>query len=229
MEVDTVATDTHGKPVTDLRADEFRIFEDDHAQELAHFSFESVEKLDPRATERVRALAQNKSKAVYTNFAEDVSQVPLNGCTLLLVDWLNTPLELQPQAQEQLKEFVKTADLEKPLAIYALDRSLHLVQDFTTNRTVLLSKIEKSGIHTANLQPEKRARSIFGLDPDGLACATNSSGADGTGPACARVARTQEPDLAFGFVPCRDVSYQPYRAYPCHGEFLWRLSLRGAA
>ena len=157
VEVDTVATDSHGKPVTDLRADEFRIFEDDHPQELAHFSLERVEKLDPRATERLRALAQNKPKAVYTNFAEDVSQVPLNGCTLLLVDWLNTPLELQPQAQEQLKEFVKTADLEKPLAIYALDRSLHLVQDFTTNRSVLLSRIEKSGIHTTNLQPEKRA------------------------------------------------------------------------
>ena len=157
VEVDTVATDSHGKPVTDLRADEFRIFEDDHSQELAHFSLERVEKLDPRATERVRALAQNKSRAVYTNFAEDVSQVPLNGCTLLLVDWLNTPLELQPQAQEQLKEFVETADLQKPLAIYALDRSLHLVQDFTTNRTVLLSSIEKSGIHTTNLQPEKRA------------------------------------------------------------------------
>jgi VWFA-related protein len=157
VEVDTVATDSHGKAVTDLRADEFKVFEDDHQRELAHFSFERVEKLDPHATERVRALAQHKSKAVYTNFAEDVSEVPLNGCTLLLVDWLNTPLELQPQAQEQLKEFIRGADLAKPLAIYALDRSLHLIQDFTTNRTVLLSSIEKGGIHTANLQPEKRA------------------------------------------------------------------------
>jgi VWFA-related protein len=157
VEVDTVATDSHGKAVTDLRADEFKVFEDDHHRELAHFSFERVEKLDLHATERVRALAQHKSKLVYSNFAEDVSAVPLNGCTLLLADWLNTPLELQPQAQEQLKEFIRTADLAKPLAIYALDRSLHLIQDFTTDRTVLLSSIEKSGIHTVNLQPEKRA------------------------------------------------------------------------
>ena len=127
MEVDTVATDSHGKAVTDLRADQFRVFEDDHHRELAHFSFERVEKLDLHATERVRALAQHKSKLVYSNFAEDLSQVPLNGCTLLLADWLNTPLELQPQAQEQLKEFIRTADLAKPLAIYALDRSLHLI------------------------------------------------------------------------------------------------------
>lgn len=164
VEVDTVATDSHGKPVTDLRRDELKIFEDDRPRELAHFSFEKVEKLDPRATERVRALAQHKSKVVFANFSAGVSQVPLNGCTLLLVDWLNTPLEMQMQALDQLKEFVKKVDLSKPLAVYALDRSLHEIQSFTTDRNVLLSQIEKSGIRTASLQPEKRASNYLETD-----------------------------------------------------------------
>jgi len=164
VEVDTVATDSHGKPITDLRKDEVKVFEDDRPRELAHFSFEKVEKLDPGATERVRALAQHKSKVVFANFSAEASQVPLNGCTLLLVDWLNTPLELQMQAEKELKEFVKTVDLSKPLAVYALDRSLHEIQGFTTDRNLLLSQIEKSGIRTASLQPEKRASNYLDTD-----------------------------------------------------------------
>jgi len=164
VEVDTVATDSHGKPVSDLRKDEFKVFEDDRSRELAHFSFEKVEKLDPSATERIRELAQHKSKLVFANFSADVSQVPLNGCTLLLVDWLNTPLELQMQAQKELKEFIKTVDLSKPLAVYALDRSLHEIQGFTTDRNLLLLQIEKSGIRMASLQPEKRASNYLETD-----------------------------------------------------------------
>ena len=157
VEIDTIATDSHGKPVTDLRTDEFRIYEDGVQRPLAHFSFEKVEPLDIKAEKRLHDLAQNQRAGVYANFTKDTSGVPPNGCTVLLIDWQNTPLELQPMAQEELKKFLDTVDLSKPLAIFSLDSSLHQIQSFTSDREVLKSNVEKYGSHNVNLQPEKQA------------------------------------------------------------------------
>jgi VWFA-related protein len=156
VEIDTVATDSHGKPVTDLKTDEFRLYEDGVERPLAHFSFEKVEPLDAQAAKRLHDLAQTQRPGVYANFTRDTAGVPPNGCTVLLIDWQNTPLELQPAAQQELKKFLDTVDLSKPLAIYSLDSSLHQIQSFTSDRQVLRSNVEKYGLHNTNLQPEKQ-------------------------------------------------------------------------
>src|ERR1041385_3152908 len=39
VQVDSVITDNHGKPVTDLKPDEVEIFEDGRKQKIANFSF----------------------------------------------------------------------------------------------------------------------------------------------------------------------------------------------
>lgn len=157
VEVDTIATDSHENPVMDLRADELRMFEDGHLRPLTHFSMEHVEKPDPESTRKLHELALHKSSNAFANFTQETTPLPLNGCTLLLIDALNTPVELQAQARDELRKFVDTADLSKPLAVYALDSSLHQLQDFTLDRALLKAKIAQYGIHSSNLQPEKRA------------------------------------------------------------------------
>jgi VWFA-related protein len=157
VEIDTVVADAHGKPVMDLKAEDFKLFEDGKERPLAHFSFEKVEPSDPRAAQHLRELAQKQKPGVYANFTAETAVVPPNGCTVLLIDWLNTPLELQPEAFQEIRNFIATVDLSKPLEIFSLDSSLHLVQSFTTDRQALRSSIEKYGPRNANLQPEKRA------------------------------------------------------------------------
>jgi VWFA-related protein len=157
VEIDTVATDSHGNPITDLKTEEFRIFEDGKERHLSHFSFEEVEPLDDEALDHIHDLARNQKPGVYANFTENTAPVPSNGCTVLLIDWQNTPLELQGSAQKELKKFLETVDLSKPLAIYSLDASLHQLQSFTSDREVLRDNIEKYGVHSTNLQPEKQA------------------------------------------------------------------------
>jgi len=159
VEVDTVATDSHGKPVTDLQQDEIRLFEDGKERPLSHFSFEKVEPLNANAEKRLHDLAQNQRAGIYANFTKETSGVPPNGCIVLLIDWQNTPMELQPVAQQELKKFLDTVDLSKPLAIYSLDSTLHLIQSFTSDRQVLKSNVERYGLHNTNLQPEKQADS----------------------------------------------------------------------
>jgi VWFA-related protein len=157
VEIDTVVTDAHGKPVMDLKTEDFKLFEDGKERPLSHFSFEKVERSDPRAVQHIRELAQKQKPGVYANFTAETAFVPPNGCTVLLIDWLNTPLELQSGAFKEMKNFIETVDLSKPLEIFSLDSSLHLVQSFTTDRQVLRNNIEKYGLHNTNLQPEKRA------------------------------------------------------------------------
>ncbi len=164
VEVDTVAVDSHGSPVTDLRADELRMYEDGHVRPLAHFSLEHVEKLNPESTQRLHELARHKSPQTFANFTDQTTPIPRNGSTLLLIDALNTPVELQAQARDELLKFVETVDLSKPLAVYALDSSLHQLQGFTTDRALLKSKVAQYGVHTSNLQPEKRASRYLDSD-----------------------------------------------------------------
>jgi len=141
----------------DLKAEDFKLFEDGKARPLSHFSFEKVERQDPKVAQHMRELAQKQKPGVYANFTAETVVVPPNGCTVLLIDWLNTPLELQSGAFKEMKDFIETVDLSKPLEILSLDSSLHLVQSFTTDRQVLRNNIEKYGLHNTNLQPEKRA------------------------------------------------------------------------
>src|ERR1700743_334836 len=155
VEIDTIAVDSHGKPVTDLKAEDFKLYEDGAARSLSHFSFEKVEPLDSKAAQRLHELAQNQKPGVYANFNKNTALVPMNGCTVLLIDWLNTPLELQKAAQDEVKKFIETVDLAKPLAIYSLDSGLRQVQNFTSDRQVLRAKFEKCGLHNSNPQPEK--------------------------------------------------------------------------
>jgi VWFA-related protein len=157
VEIDTVAMDAHGKAVADLKSSEFRIYEDGVERPLSHFSYENVQPIDVQAEKHFHDLARTKRPGVYANFTPDTAMVPPNGCTVLLIDWLNTPRQLQPAAQHELKKFLETVNLSKPLAIYSLDSSLHQVQGFTSNRQVLRDNIEKYGQHTPNLQPQKQA------------------------------------------------------------------------
>ena len=164
VEVDTIATDSHGHPVMDLRADELRMLEDGHLRPLTHFSLEQVEKPDPESTQKLHDLALHKSPNAFANFTQETTPVPLNGCTVLLIDALNTPLELQAQARDELRKFVATADLSKPLAVYALDSSLHQLQNFTLDRALLKAKIAQYRIRSSNVQPEKRATNNLNSD-----------------------------------------------------------------
>src|SRR5690348_17514387 len=73
VEVDTIATNSHGHPVMDLRADELRMFEDGHLRPLTHFSMEHLEKPNPESTRKLRELALHKSSTALANFTQETT------------------------------------------------------------------------------------------------------------------------------------------------------------
>src|SRR5947209_929797 len=50
VQIDAVVTDKKGQPVTDLRPEDFEIYEDNRPQKITNFSFVSVEPGAPTAT-----------------------------------------------------------------------------------------------------------------------------------------------------------------------------------
>jgi VWFA-related protein len=138
--VTVVATDKNG-PVTDLTADDFSLLEDGKAQKLSAFSFER------------QMLAEEKSgtpipPGVYTNRPGYLR--PAGPLTILLMDALNTPTQDQTYFRRELLHYLENQ--VKPgqrLAIFVLGPDLHLLQDFTSDISLLRHAVEGFTPHTS--------------------------------------------------------------------------------
>lgn len=142
--VDVVVTDKQGRPVTDLRAEDFTLLEEGKAQTLSIFSLERQEPL-AREDATLPSLPPN----VYTNRPE--YRAPPGVLTILLLDFLNTAQRDQIEAREQLLKYARSEI--KPgrrMAVLALADQLVLLQDFTDDPQQLQAALEKA-------TPEKSA------------------------------------------------------------------------
>src|SRR5947209_4527448 len=82
VEIDVVANDGRGNPLTDLESSELHVLEDGKPRPISHFSLEHVEPLDAAATDRLHNLAKSKKPGVFANFTAETAGIPTNGCTL---------------------------------------------------------------------------------------------------------------------------------------------------
>src|SRR3954468_16706962 len=135
--VDVVVTDSAGKPVTDLKPEDFTVEENGKSQKMA-----SVELVNgtPQAPETL-------PDTVYSNRPE--FNAPRPGYTIMLIDALNTPIANQAYARQQLLRYVDSQlQPGHRIAVYALGNSLYKLQNFTDDPMLLKSAIEKSGKYT---------------------------------------------------------------------------------
>src|ERR1041385_6198978 len=136
--VDVVATDRKGNPVTDLRQEDFTVTEDGKPQDVRAFSFQNATKpgeQPARATPSEKPLPAN----MVTNVRRSKAGAPL---AVLLLDGINTRLNNQQYAKQQLLEFLKKLPADQPVAVYPLGSRLLLVQDFTSDPAVLKAAVQ---------------------------------------------------------------------------------------
>src|SRR5919108_2389683 len=93
--VDVIATDNSGKPVTDLKPEDFNVEESGHKQKVAFFSLE--QQAQAEQTPELPA-------GVYSNRPEYNS--PGGPMTVVLIDSLNTPVRNQMWLRDQLIRYV---------------------------------------------------------------------------------------------------------------------------
>ena len=133
VRIEVVVTDNHGHAIHGLTADNFNVTEDSELQTIQAF-----EEIHPNPID----LTQTPATLPLNTFTNG-NKVKLNGAmTVLLIDGLDTRLEYQAFAHSELTKYLDTAHLEGPVAIFALDTQLRLIQGFTTDVEVLRRAVQ---------------------------------------------------------------------------------------
>src|SRR4051812_33254347 len=124
--LDVVATDRGGHPVTDLKREDFTVFEQGKQQQLASFNLVDVAK---RSLRQPAATAEKLPPGVFTNHKDAVAQE--GELTVLLLDALNTPWAHQSYARYEMLKYLQKNHPTGHTAVYALNTRLMRLQDFT--------------------------------------------------------------------------------------------------
>lgn len=124
--VDVVVTGKDGKPVKNLRKEDFDIFEDGHQQRVTSFEEHPSQNPPPPLS----PLPPN----VFTNIPR---ASPAGSPIVLLLDSLNTPLTAQTLVRQQMLSYLQHLQPGIPMAIFTLGSQLSFIQGFTDDPAVL--------------------------------------------------------------------------------------------
>ena len=127
--VDVVATDGKGRPVTDLKAEDFAVNEDGHPQSIRSFSFQQP----AVSNDLPQAPASPLPPGVVTNIPRYKKGDIWN---VIVLDALNSPMLDQSSTRQQLLKVIDRIP-NQPAAIYILSDRLRLLQDFSTDPAAL--------------------------------------------------------------------------------------------
>jgi VWFA-related protein len=130
-----VVKDKNGNPVPDLTSADFSIRDEKKPQAIRFFRVDS--------NEPPKAAPKPLPADIYTNRPQDAASVPPN-VTVILFDGLNTKLSDQAQARDQVSQFLKQIQPNDRVALYALGRELHVLQDFTRDSSRVVAALRKS-------------------------------------------------------------------------------------
>jgi VWFA-related protein len=129
--IDVVVSDSKQNPVHGLSKQDFQLLEDGKPQTIRNFEEHTA--LTAAETAKI-APAPKLPPGLFTN----QTPVPANGpVNVLLLDYLNTPLESQPYAKQQLIDYLGKAPPGTRIAIFALSTSLVMLQGFSSDPAVL--------------------------------------------------------------------------------------------
>ena len=136
VQVNVVAHDSHGRPVDDLRKEDFSIAEQGKPQQISFFSMTSADKsAGPTPT---------LPPHVFSNVLVENREVPTS-VTVVLLDLLNTSWTDQLYARKGLLTFLEQLQPQDRVAIFSLgSHSLRLLHDYTTDSASLVARLHKA-------------------------------------------------------------------------------------
>ncbi|HEY6250830.1 MAG TPA: VWA domain-containing protein, partial [Candidatus Angelobacter sp.] len=132
--VNVVAQNSKGQPVTDLKAEDFTLTEEDKPQQISAFSLQQFGAQNIAAKPQIPTMPAN----MVTNLPQYQTSGPWN---VLLIDALNSTLPNQAYMREQMVKFLEKLPSGQPIAVYLLGSKLRLVQDFTSDPDLLKQAI----------------------------------------------------------------------------------------
>lgn len=130
--VDVVAIDGKGEPVTGLTADDFAVQENGTPQKISTFTFQHPEETEAASVSPLPPNMVSNAPSFHSGVLD-----------VIVFDSVNGDFRAQAYAREQLMKFFSSATLDRPVAIFALETRLRVLQDFTQDATALKTAIEK--------------------------------------------------------------------------------------
>lgn len=142
IQIDAVVTDKNGQLVTDLKPEEFEIYEDGHQQKLTNFSYISLS--SPSSINDPSAKLTPSIKNVPTVSPAVIRPEQVRRTTALLVDDLALSFEniaiIKTALKKYISENLQPGDF---VAIVSTSGKLGLFQQFTTDKQQLLNAIDR--------------------------------------------------------------------------------------
>jgi len=129
--VDVVVTDHSGKPALGLSKRDFDLTEDGKPQAIDFFEEHSITSAPAPAFPKLPPHA----------FSNQLSGSQSDSVTVLLLDSLNTSEENQANVHKHAIDFLNNLHPNGPIAIFSLNTKLHLLQEFTSDTSLLLAAV----------------------------------------------------------------------------------------
>jgi VWFA-related protein len=140
VQVDAVVTDRSGKPISDLRPEEIRIFEDGREQKVTHFSYVVADSQSPATSAKAGVIDKNAPPVPPVTLKVD----QVRRTIALVVDDLGLSFESTHFVRRALKKFVdeqmQSGDL---VAIIRTSGGIGALQQFTSDKRQLYASIER--------------------------------------------------------------------------------------
>jgi VWFA-related protein len=124
VRVDVVVTDAQGHLITGLKGSDFRVAEDGKPQSIRQFEYHSDDNAEAALPKRPPLPPHT-----FMNLPAAPEHGPL---TVLLYDILNTPMEDQVNAREEMIKFLRKSPGRR-IAIFVLGNRLRFLQGFTSD------------------------------------------------------------------------------------------------
>jgi VWFA-related protein len=136
VQVSVVVEDKKGNPVTNLKAEDFRLLDDGKLQKIAFFNAPATTQApDQPARQPVRLLPAN----VFTNRYDLKGEDSPGAVTVVLFDALNTAPQDQSFVRKEVIHFLQSLKPQDHVAVYGLAHQLLILHEFTRDSSDLVA------------------------------------------------------------------------------------------
>jgi VWFA-related protein len=141
VQVDAVVTDNRGQPVTDLKREDFELYEDGRKQPISNFSYVSTAQPAAPVTSTPRRPADRTAPPIT---ATPVGPSDIRRTIAFVVDDLSLSFESTHFVREALRKFVDQQMRQGDLvAIIRTGAGMGALQQFTSDKRILYAAIER--------------------------------------------------------------------------------------
>ncbi len=142
VQLNVVVENRKGRPIEDLKKEDFVLLDNGRPQDIALFERESATAPNSEAATSTAESNTTLAPNVFGNRLRHADEPP-GSVTVILFDVLNTSFTDQAYAQAQVLAFLQQLRPQDHVAIYLLTNRLSVIHEFTQDSKSLLEAIER--------------------------------------------------------------------------------------